>query len=273
MSIGKGIKLSTGFDLNAKAPLDNRTVFETLNEMNSLPNINLYDGLTCFVKETKENYQYIDGKWSKMTIDMSADKINIVDKNNKFNSTNVEDALDELSVKIDNSQGLDEVQLELINSIPSIRNDVSTLDSLKFDNVDTYIFGGNNVIDFYADGAIVKSITYKGNLPEIQYSRDEPIYDNIQLWIDPSTTDNVTSNIADSIIEEIRVALADLNSQIETLKKQNIALEQRVAYLEMFGGNNGGSDGDDGGFGTIYLTFEDGSKLTFEDGSEMTFED
>ena len=273
MSIGKGIKLSTGFDLNAKAPLDNRTVFETLNEMNSLPNINLYDGLTCFVKETKENYQYIDGKWSKMTIDMSADKINIVDKNNKFNSTNVEDALDELSVKIDNSQGLDEVQLELINSIPSIRNDVFTLDSLKFDNVDTYTLGGNNVIDFYADGAIVKSITYKGNLPEIQYSRDEPIYDNIQLWIDPSTTDNVTSNIADSIIEEIRVALADLNSQIETLKKQNIALEQRVAYLEMFGGNNGGNDGDDGGFGTIYLTFEDGSKLTFEDGSEMTFED
>ena len=68
MSIGKGIKLSTGFDLNAKAPLDNRTVFETLNEMNSLPNINLYDGLTCFVKETKlhRRVKLIQTKYMKL---------------------------------------------------------------------------------------------------------------------------------------------------------------------------------------------------------------
>lgn len=64
MSIGKGIKLSTGFDLNSQSPLDNREVFETIAERDSLPSINLYEGLMCYVKETKENYQYVDGIWS-----------------------------------------------------------------------------------------------------------------------------------------------------------------------------------------------------------------
>ncbi len=63
--IGKGIQLSTGFDLNAKAPLDNREWFETIEERNSLPDINLYEGLKCFVNSTKKNYQYINGEWTE----------------------------------------------------------------------------------------------------------------------------------------------------------------------------------------------------------------
>ena len=62
--IGKGIKLSTGCDLKSRSPLDNREVFETIEERDALPSINLYEGLTCYVKETKENYQYIDGNWT-----------------------------------------------------------------------------------------------------------------------------------------------------------------------------------------------------------------
>ena len=62
--IGKGIKLSTGFDLNSQSPLDNREVFETIEERDALPSITLYERLTCYVKETKENYQYIDGNWT-----------------------------------------------------------------------------------------------------------------------------------------------------------------------------------------------------------------
>ena len=62
--IGKGIPFSTGFDLNSQSPLDNREVFETIEERDALPSINLYEGLTCYVKETKENYQYIDGNWT-----------------------------------------------------------------------------------------------------------------------------------------------------------------------------------------------------------------
>lgn len=61
--IGKGIPISTGFDLNSQSPLDNRTIFKTIEERDALPNINLYEGLRCFIEDTKENYQYIDGAW------------------------------------------------------------------------------------------------------------------------------------------------------------------------------------------------------------------
>ena len=109
MSIGKGIKLSTGFDLNAKSPLDNREWFKTIRERDSLPDINLYEGLRCFVEETKHNYQYIDGKWidkdintGSGTIISDASDILIKDECDKFKATNVEGALNELVDKIDN---------------------------------------------------------------------------------------------------------------------------------------------------------------------------
>lgn len=107
--IGKGIQLSTGFDLNAKAPLDNREWFKTIRERDSLPDINLYNGLKCYVDETKKNYQYIDGKWidkdintGSGTIISDASDILIKDERDKFKATNVEGALNELVDKIDN---------------------------------------------------------------------------------------------------------------------------------------------------------------------------
>ena len=107
--IGKGIQLSTGFDLNAKAPLDNREWFKTITERDALPDINLYEGLRCFVEETKHNYQYIDGEWidkdinnGSGTIISDASDILIKDEYDKFEATNVEGALNELVDKIDN---------------------------------------------------------------------------------------------------------------------------------------------------------------------------
>ena len=83
MTIGNGIKLSTGFDLNSKSPLDNRTVFETIEERDLLPDINLYEGLSCYVKSTQENYQYINGQWKAQTSGLSEEE-----KNNIFTEIN-----------------------------------------------------------------------------------------------------------------------------------------------------------------------------------------
>ena len=66
MSIGKGIPISTGFDLNSQSPLDNRTIFKTIEERDSLPSINLYEGLECFVEDTKIKYQYLNGQWEEI---------------------------------------------------------------------------------------------------------------------------------------------------------------------------------------------------------------
>ena len=83
--------------------------------------------------------------------------------------------------------------------------------------------------------------------------------------------------LTDDILLEFRAMIIDLNSQIDTLKANNIALERRVAYLEQnaSSGGSGGSGGGGGGGDTtteIQLTFEDGNIMTFEDESIMTFE-
>lgn len=53
---GKGISVGSGFDLGANLPLDNRTVQTTIAERDSMPTIQLVEGLLVYVKENKTTY-------------------------------------------------------------------------------------------------------------------------------------------------------------------------------------------------------------------------
>lgn len=53
---GKGISVGSGFDLGANLPLDNRTVQATLADRDSMPTIQLVEGLFVYVKENKTAY-------------------------------------------------------------------------------------------------------------------------------------------------------------------------------------------------------------------------
>lgn len=53
---GKGISVGSGFDLGANLPLDNRTVQATLADRDSMPTIQLVEGLIVYVKENKTLY-------------------------------------------------------------------------------------------------------------------------------------------------------------------------------------------------------------------------
>lgn len=53
---GKGISVGSGFDLGANLPLDNRTVQATLADRDSMPTIQLVEGLLVYVKENKTTY-------------------------------------------------------------------------------------------------------------------------------------------------------------------------------------------------------------------------
>lgn len=63
MSIGNGIKLSSGFDLYSKSPLDSRQHFETIAQRDSLAMSLRYDGLMCYVKETDKYYKSYGNNW------------------------------------------------------------------------------------------------------------------------------------------------------------------------------------------------------------------
>ena len=128
-------------------------------------------------------------------------------------------------------------------------------------------FESNNV-----EGAL-RELAEKTEISDVEYGNVAPINENVSLWVDTSADSGVSSLLSDSLILEFRNMFIDLSSQIQRLKEENIALEQRVAYLEQNSSGGGGSSGGGTEVARTQLTFEDGSIMTFEDGSIMTFED
>ena len=212
--IGRGIKLSTGFDLNSQSPLDNRTIFETIEERDSLPNINLYEGLECFIKNTKQKYVYRDGQWNPMEI------------------------WDDVIVTKDNINGVSTLSFYangVLKKEVEIDSSSITADDIQFwDDVTVTKDTANNrnIISFYSKGILKKTI-----------------------YIDCLVSNNST----DETIAELRSAINNLNSEIESLKS-------RVAYLEENGvGNPEVTSGET-------MVLEDETILVFEDETEMIFE-
>ena len=205
MSVGKGIQLSTGFDVNTAQPLDSRELVNSIEERDAL--INVYNGLRCYVNGVGA-FIYIDGIWSESDSKVSED---------------------------------DETIQNIINEVAELSSDVVELD-IKIDNV-------------------------------IEYSDIAPQEEETLLWVDTSTDDDVSFPLlSNEIILEFQGIIGELRTQIDKLKKDNITLEQRIAYLEQHGSGGGGDIPDHEGEGLI-MTFEDGTQMTFEDGSIMIFEE
>ena len=74
MSIGKGIQLSTSFDVNTAQPLDSRQLVDSLEERDAL--VNVYNGLRCYVNGVGE-FKYINGEWHNEGADESKDEVYI----------------------------------------------------------------------------------------------------------------------------------------------------------------------------------------------------
>lgn len=203
MSVGKGIQLSTGFDVNTAQPLDSRELVNSIEERDAL--INVYNGLRCYVNGVGA-FIYIDGIWTESDSKVSEDDKTI--------------------------QGI-------INEIAEINDDFSKLDA-KIDNI-------------------------------IEYSDIAPQEETL-LWIDTSSNREASSPLlSNEIILEFQGIIEELRTQIDKLRKDNIALERRVAYLEQHGGGGGGTPDYEGE--ELVMTFEDGTQMTFEDGSIMIFEE
>lgn len=152
------------------------------------------------------------------------------------------------------------------NEIPSIRRKEGMLCYVKNDKIYqlTDGIGNENWIEFSVGGT-------NECKDEIYVGESEPIDESV-LWIDTSDID-VSTDVSDSILDEIRDMFSFLQTQVDTLKKKNLELEARVSYLEEHGGGGGiNPDPDPDPSDNDILIFEDGSVMIFEDGSKMVFE-
>ena len=106
-------------------------------------------------------------------------------------------------------------------------------------------------------------------------SENEPVNDEVLIWIDTTEGENDYSHtLQDKIIAEFSSIFKNLEEKIIELQKKNTQLEARVLYLEENGssGSGGGSgSGTPSVDGTI-MTFEDGSILVDENGILLAFE-
>lgn len=182
MSVGSGIKLTSGFDLNSKSPLDNRTLFETINERDLLPSINLYEGLICYVKEVKENFQYIDGKWQEFKSsggDVSQEQVNI------------------------------------------IQNEINDIKSIKYDDVEgVKDENGYTILTFKANGVDKKTITIENINNEnigLYHIGSEPPDDINMMWIDTSEG-GIDLSFDSIIINELRLLISAMQNRIDKLE-------------------------------------------------------
>lgn len=230
MSIGKGIQLSTSFDVNTAQPLDSRQLVDSLEERDAL--VNVYNGLRCYVNGVGE-FRYIDGEWEDVTEigSSSADSITIKDEGDLFKSDNIEDVL----IELDNA------------------------DKLLKSRINEHLKNHENTDDMVGQ--------------EVHIGVNEPIDENITLWIDTSSNPITSSEISDLIINELRNIITSLQNEVNQLKGKISEHEARISYLEIYGGNGGSGGNTPDMSENLILTLEDGTILTFEDGSEMIFED
>ena len=64
MSYGSGIKITSGFDVGGKTPLDPKSVAQSTEERDALVTNNLaYEGLEVYVRDTKHKYRYNGEEW------------------------------------------------------------------------------------------------------------------------------------------------------------------------------------------------------------------
>lgn len=273
MSIGKGIKLSTGFDLNSKAPLDNRTVFKTVEERDSLPSINLYEGLSCYVIEEDKNYQYRKGSW-----------IDHVNEIKEMLQEKIDDVvLTENNVLEFYADGVLKKSIQLPSKFASaicgefLCGELTVGEGVSLNRVSEYVPTEwiDNVTPVNAfnlnkieDKLVLLSRQVETSLGVIHVGDEEPDT-SYEIWVDTSDVTEVTSKIEDSIIDEFRSICIFLQTEITKLKDKNKELEDRISYLEQNGGGGiippPSSDNE-------ILIFEDGTRMTFEDGNIMVFE-
>ena len=237
MSIGKGIPISTGFDLNSQSPLDNRTIFKTIAERDSLPSISLYEGLECFVEDTKAKYQYLNGQWEEREIwdNVTVTKDSVNNRNEiSFYSKEVL----KKTIYIDGLGGGNTVhQIEKGDVAPTDENILLWIDTTS-DNGASSLLSDALILEFKSAIADLNS--------QIADLKARVLY-----------------------LEQHGGGTVIIDSQYIMLEDGTQLMLEDGNYL-LLESSSGGSGGDD--TRDVQLTFEDGNIMTFEDGTIMKFE-
>ena len=223
-NIGKGITITTGFDLGSNQPLDARTVVDNLNKLKELPDSIIYPGLMVFVIDQNKLYQYKEiieedkdpyMGWGPIEAEVSAKEIISIEDEIDFKNT-------EVLIMQNNKKNFFPMTHE---SCIFVGEDGQTLE-------EKYQTKAMAAEDLDTDA---KTIT--GAINEINSKLDDEIKqfkENVQETIEELDTE--VSDMITSTQEEIRVFKENTAkdfAQIQTdILAQKNALEETIAGME-----------------------------------------
>lgn len=190
---GKGIPVTSGFDLGAKSPLDSRTVVDNFEELQLHVDGNrAYEGMLVYVNSEKKLYVYNGTDWEELTTNVDADNpiFDVVD-NLESTATNA---------PLSANQG--RVLKETINNVETTLEETIS-----------------NVEDKLEQ--LIEETAGKGNANI--HVADTPPEDTKTMWIDTSNT-NVERRLRNKYTRMLR----NVQSKIEEAMTRLITIENQI---------------------------------------------
>jgi hypothetical protein len=190
---GKGIPVTSGFDLGAKSPLDSRTVVNNFEELQlHIDGNRAYEGMLVYVNSEKKLYVYNGTNWEELTTNVDADNpiFDVVD-NLESTATNA---------PLSANQG--RVLKETINNVETTLEETIS-----------------NVEDKLEQ--LIEESAGKGNANI--HVADTPPEDTKAMWIDTSNT-NVERRLRNKYTRMLR----NVQSKIEEAMTRLVTIENQI---------------------------------------------
>ena len=202
---GKGIKVTSGFDLGAMSPLDSRIVVNTIAERNAhVTNNRVYDGMIVYVIEEQTNYQYINSTWVELKAGSTT--VNVIDS---LTSTNTSEALSANQGRILKEQ-IDEQNADVVGRLNGIEGTLTNVDE-RLNGIEGTL---TNVDERLAD------VEQNVNI----HIGTEPPQNTTYMWIDTSVPFNLDVSTYEGrlrikYIEMLNQVIEKINSLSEKINK------------------------------------------------------
>lgn len=232
---GKGITVTSGFDLGAKAPLDSRLIVETLDELQEhIDNNRAYEGMMVYVKETQFTYQYLGERWMVFANGgySGQEKSIIVDDLNSF--------LIDASLSANQGRVLREM-IEMVQSNFYTKEEIDQLHEIlnnknlefeeKFNNISNYL--PRNLSAFVNDMNFITEENFEEILSGIEIPIKTSQLENDSGYI---TEENLEENLEENVIGKIPITTSQLVNDSNYVTEENL-------YTILENMNFGGGDG------------------------------
>ena len=270
---GKGIKVASGFDLNAKSPLDTRLVVQDLEELEQHTiNNRAYEGMIVYIIKEKMTYQFVDGVWVIFGgQDVSSGSTSVIIDNLNSLLTNA---------SLSANQG--RILREMIEALQGNYYTIEEIEAIKttLENKDLEIEDKfNNISDYFPK----KLSEFENDMKYLTEENLEETLRHITIPVKTSQLENdagyiTQENIEENVVSKIPIKTSQLENDAGYITQENIEgnilpliptkvteLENDANYitqenldeiLKDFNPDTGGNDNTDeniGGDGYLYI--------------------